>query len=259
MKSAYSLSELSIERFGFEGPPILLLHGWGRSLENLKGLGQLLSHRLQVHLIDLPGFGKSPAPEGVWSALDYADCLCDYLDSLGLERVDILGHSFGGKVAMSMALRYPSRVGKLILIAANGLKRKRSFLQKMRISSIRYLSKGCKTIDALLKTQLFQKRFVPRFGSSDYRNANAKMRSILVKSVNEDMSKEVKEIQASTLLIWGSLDTETPPEIAERLHRSISKSEMIIFPGKDHYLHEDAGAQLCAYYIEPFLERKRDE
>jgi pimeloyl-ACP methyl ester carboxylesterase len=245
-------NSLHVEKLGRKGHPLLILHGWGHCLESLRPLGNLLAQHSQVHLIDLPGFGRSSPPDGVWDSSNYADRLIEYLNSEGLEAVDIVGHSFGGKVAMNLASRHPDRVRRLILMGASGLLRQRPLKEQFRFQGLKWAGKALKRIDAICGSELFKSRFAPRFGSSDYRQAGA-MRSILVKTVNEDLTELIKGIRCPTLLLWGEEDPETPIEIAHRLNRLIKGSWLLIFPGKDHQVYKDAGAHLCAYYIFPFL------
>ena len=247
------MHDVNVERIGLEGPHLVMLHGWGQSLKNLQPLGELLSDNAQVHLIDLPGFGLSKAPPEAWSSFQYADHIIHYLDQHKIEQCCLLGHSFGGKVAMSLAVRYPDRVKRLILMGSSGLKRRRAGKERMRFKLINYFGKAVKMLDKVTKTDFFRKWFSPKFGSADYLQADPKMRAILVKSVNEDMSKYLAEIKAPTLLLWGRDDQETPLEVAERLKKSIKNSQLVVFDEKGHYIHQDCGSHLCASYIIPFL------
>lgn len=246
---------LHIERIRGSGPSLVMLHGWGTSLEALKPLGHLLAPYADIHLIDLPGFGQSPFPGSAWSSFDYADRLIAYLDENNIQEAIFLGHSFGGKVSLSLAARYPTRVRQLILLAASGMKRKRSFGNRCRLQGIKWVGRALKGIDSLCGTTLFSQQFAPRFGSADYKNAGS-MRPILVKSVNEDLSDSISTIVAPTLMLWGDKDTETPPEVAQRMHHLISDSKLFVFPGKGHWLYQDVGCHLCAHYIIPFLGHK---
>ena len=92
-------------------PCCFSMAGGSRSI--LLNLLESCSPHSQVHLIDLPGFGRSPAPEHAWSAFDYADRIIHYLDKKNIGQVDLAGHSFGGKVALCLAIRYPDRVRRL--------------------------------------------------------------------------------------------------------------------------------------------------
>lgn len=235
------------------GFPLVMLHGWGQSSKALKPLADLLSQQSRVILIDLPGFGRSASPKEVWSTHDYARYISNYLKRMGVRQFDLLGHSFGGKISISLTSLYPDRVNRLILLASSGLKRRLTLPQILRKNLLKYAASSLKIIDSMAKTQLFQNYFVPKYGSADYQKAGA-MRAILVKTVNEDISLQMASIVAPTLILWGENDEETPPEIAERMHNLIPYSQLQLFPGKGHQLFADCGSHLCASYILPFIK-----
>lgn len=245
-------SSLHHVTFNPEGFPLIMLHGWGHTLESLRKLGELLTLNAQIHLIDLPGFGRSDIPETSYSSFDYADRIIAYLDEKNIQKADFLGHSFGGKVSMSLAIRYPDRIRKLILLAPSGLRPKRTLRKKLQITGIKWLGKAIKKWDGAFKTALYS-YFTLKFGSKDYQNAGP-LRNILVRSVNEDLSFQIKQISSPTLILWGEEDTETPVEMAFRLHHLIKTSTLLIFPHKKHLAFEDVGSHLCAFHIIPFLQ-----
>lgn len=245
---------LHVEKVAGNGYATLILHGWGHSLAQVKPLGQLLAPTCDVHLVDLPGFGRSTPPPTVWSAWDYADRIIAYCDEKQLHQIDLIGHSFGGKVAICMALKYPQRVRRLALIGASGLKRHRPALQRLRMVAIKMVGKFIKLIDHFCGLHLFVNYFSNRFGSPDYRQASGVMRAILVRSVNEDLSNVVHKIVQPTCLLWGELDTETPLEVAYRLHANIKGSKLYLLKYQSHQAFLDMGAHLCAYHLLPFLQ-----
>lgn len=238
------------------GHPIICLHGWGQTHKNLEPLANLIASDASPILFDLPGFGKSPLPPAVWSADDYADQLASYMDENGIKKASFLGHSFGGKVSICFADRYPDRVNRLILLAPSGLKPQLSLLKKIRRIGIRAGARLVKTYDKAFGKKIFSEAFAPRYGSKDYQNAGP-MRPILVKSVNEDLSGRMKNVRCPTLLLWGRKDSEAPLETGERMHRLIPDCKMCIFPHHGHYLCDDVGSHLMAGYILDFLREDR--
>lgn len=246
------LKDLHVEVIG-KGFPLVLLHGWGQSSQALKPLAELLSHQSKVILVDLPGFGRSSTPTNAWSTQDYAHYIAKFLKEQGIEKFDLLGHSFGGKISISLASLYPNRVRQLILIASAGLKTHLSIYDSIHRKLLKYVAVSLKSIDQIGKTQLFQDYFVPRFGSRDYQQAGS-MREILVKTVNEDVTPQIRRIVSPTLILFGSDDLETPPECGERMNVLIPHSILRVFPGKGHQLFADCGSHLCASYILPFLK-----
>lgn len=240
------------ETLGTKGPHLVMLHGWGQNLESLKAMGQHLSQTSRVLLFDLPGFGKSLPPDGVWDSFQYAHALMQLLQSLDVKNFSVLGHSFGGKVAMSLAVAYPEQIDKLILLAPSGLKRKRTFAGWARFLAIKYAGRLVKYADKAFGTKWFETAFIPRFGSSDYKQAK-EMRAVLVKSVNEDFTPHLAKIHAPTLLMWGEEDQETPKEMAERMQKEIRHCTLMCFPHKGHHPFQECGSHLCAYHIRSFL------
>jgi pimeloyl-ACP methyl ester carboxylesterase len=242
----------SIELNG-KGPPLLMLHGWGQDHHALTPLGELLTPIAKPYLVDLPGFGQSQCPGQVWSAYDYADCMIRLLEEKKVRKFSLLGHSFGGKISLCIALRYPEKVENLILIAPSGLNPKRTLLRRLKMKSIVASGKCVKAYDGLFRTSHFTKSFASKFGSRDYKNAGS-MRSVLVRSVNEDLTDVLPNISCRTLILWGEKDSETPLEAGYRFSKLIPRAQFLSFPYHDHELFHDVGAHLCATYITPFLK-----
>lgn len=244
---------LNTEKIGDTGHPILIMHGWGQSIEGMRPLGELLGKSAQVHLIDLPGFGRSPRPSEDWDAIGYAECIHKYIVDNGIQKPDVLGHSFGGKVATRLASRYPDSIRGLMLMDSSGLKRKPEGKKKLRSDLLRSLNKLLKWSDKTFNTNYFEGWFVPKFGSRDYKEAG-ELRNILVKTVNEDVTEDAQKITSPTLILWGELDQETPVDMANRLNELIAGSKLVVFPKKDHFPYLGDGVHLCARYILDFLK-----
>ena len=244
-----------------KGPQLILLHGWGRSLEALRPFGELLAKDYRVTLIDLPGFGRSTLPPeasnegGGWDTLQYATRVKAWLDENGINRCTLIGHSFGGRISVRLASRYPDLVESVVLIGAHGLKRERPLNEELRVRWIRTLVSAAKRIDGLTGSRIFAHYFAAKFGSADYKAAGD-LRKTLVKTVNEDLSAEAKSITSPTLLLWGKDDPQAPVDIAHNYHQLIHDSELHIFPHKGHEPFADVGSHLMANYIENFLQAR---
>ena len=242
-------------------PTVVILHGWGRSIAAMRPLGELLASSCKVVLVDLPGFGLSPLPPeatndgGGWGTLEYSERVKRFLDQSGIDSCILIGHSFGGRISVQLASRYPQLTRGLVLIGSHGLKRKRAPIDTVRITAIRYLGIFAKKIDGAIGTRLFAHYVAPRFGSADYKAAGD-LRKTLVKTVNEDLSEEARSIKAPTLLLWGADDQQTPLDLAHSFHGLIANSELHVFPHKGHEPFGDVGAHLIATYIEAFLRAR---
>jgi pimeloyl-ACP methyl ester carboxylesterase len=246
---------------GLSGPTVVMLHGWGRSLEALRPMGEMLAQGCRVILIDLPGFGLSPLPfaasneGGGWDTEQYAARVKRFLDESGVQSCILVGHSFGGRLSVQLASRHPSLVQALVLIGAHGLKRTRPPLEQLRVSAIRTLGTVAKKVDGLLGTRIFAHYFAPRFGSADYKAAG-ELRKTLVKTVNEDLSAQASQIKAPTLLLWGERDPQTPLDLAYSYRSLIPESELHVFAHKGHEPFADVGSHLMVRYIENFLKKQ---
>lgn len=250
------MTAINYIKLGEKGSPIVMMHGWGQSLESFRILGDLLSRYHQVYIIDFPGFGKSPKPDEDWDTIDYARAIDGFFEQLNLANAIVIGHSFGGRVGVRLAARYAKRVNALILINAHGLKTMQTGKKLWRSKALKFLSNILKWSDATFNTKSFENWFVPKFASRDYRNAGP-LKNILVKTVTEDVSDDARQITCPTFLLWGEKDTETPVDIGYRYSKLISKSKLVVLPEKDHFPFIDEGAHVCATYILNFLSEEK--
>ena len=186
-----------------EGKDILLLHGWGQNIEMMKMLGDNFSDRFRITILDFPGFGLSEEPSESWTIKDFADMLDEFVKELGIKKPIIMGHSFGGRVAIRYSADHV--VEKIVLFGSPCVREERELPLSVKIL------KGIKKLPGMDKIGEFAKNYI---GSRDYKAASPIMRQTLVDVVNEDLSKYAKEIDCPTLLIWGENDTEAPVEDA---------------------------------------------
>ncbi len=205
---------------------LVLLHGWNQNIEMMMPIGEKFFDRYNVLIIDLPGFGKSSEPSHSWNVYEYADCVKQMVDDLGLDKIILMGHSFGGRVGLIYASIYD--VYKLICFASPYCKE----LKKLPLKTKIY--KSLKNISCLKWLANIMKNYI---GSTDYKNATEVMRGVLVQSINLEMVEDVKKINAPTLLIWGSLDTAVPLKRAYELESLIKNAAVVVYEGATHYAY----------------------
>ena len=213
-----------------EGKDILLLHGWGQNIEMMKILGDNFSDRFRITILDFPGFGESSEPEEVWSIKDYSDMLEEFIKELDIKKPIIMGHSFGGRVAIRYSSNHP--IEKLVLFGSPCIRHNTELPLSVKIL------KGIKKLPGMDKIGEFAKNFI---GSRDYKAASPVMRQILVNVVNEDLSSFAKDIEEPTLLIWGEQDTEAPVEDAKELEGIMIDAALIVLPGTHYAYIENLG------------------
>ena len=235
---------------------IIWLHGWGQNHTSLLKLSALFDNEVENYLIDLPGFGQAAAPTEPWGTIDYAKAVIEWLQQLPPKKTYIAGHSFGGRIAIQMAALTPNAIAGIILIAAAGLKRKRSIAFKIKAATLKYLAKCLKTIDNYFNTTL-KETFSGSFGSSDYKATKGVMRAVLVKTVNEDLAPIAAQVTVPSILIYGSEDEEAPAQFGRIYNKLIKNSQFFELPGFDHYSILATGRHQVYNLIAKFLQRER--
>lgn len=224
-------------------------HGWGQDHQAFDPLISGIKNADHIAL-DFPGFGASPNPSEVWGTKEYALALIDFFKKFN-RPLFWAGHSFGGRVGLQLGTIAPNIFQGFILISAAGLKRKRPLHEQAKLwSKVRIF----KTFKFMTKFGVPEDWVMKNFTNTDYKNAGP-MRQIFVKVVNEDLTKEASKMPVTTLLLYGSEDTETPPEIGERLNTLIPESKLIVLDGHDHYTILQEGRHILAKHITEFITR----
>ncbi|MBA2253930.1 MAG: alpha/beta hydrolase [Chloroflexi bacterium] len=226
------------ERIGNGEPRVLALHGWGRTHRDFADLLQ----GMDAVALDLPGFGASPAPERAAEppgAAAYAAILADALPELGGPFV-VLGHSFGGRVAVHLAASRPEAVTALVLTGVPLLRRD----DERRAPPI-----GYRIVRALHRRGLVgdarMERLRRRRGSEDYRNASGVMRDVLVRVVNETYEAPLRAVSCPVELVWGDDDPQVPLAVAERAAAILGdRARLTVVPGAGHDTPRTAVAAL---------------
>lgn len=219
-----------------QGETVLLLHGWGSSLEPYRALMDQLKEKYRVVALDFPGFGGSDEPDGPWDVDGFVDFTLAFIETLQVKKLSLVGHSFGGRVIIKMANReLPFEISKITLIGSAGIKppksNKKSFRQTVFKAGKWFLS--LKPVAKLWPEALEKLRV--KFGSADYAAATPLMRQCLVKAINEDLTHLLPGIKAPTLLIWGENDTATPLADGKLMEKSIPDAGLAVIPGVGHY------------------------
>lgn len=218
--------KLNYIQYGKGKKNIVLLHGWGQNIEMMDSLGKKLMEDAVITIVDLPGHGKSEEPYKELQIYDFAEILKILLDKLKIKNPILIGHSFGGRIAIIYASKY--EVEKLILFGAPCIRKNKKLSLKVKI--LKFLKK----VPLINKLENFAKKNI---GSRDYKNATPMMRQILVNTVNEDLTEQAKKIKCPTLLIWGDKDLEAPVEDAKDLEKIMKDAGLIIYPDGTHYTY----------------------
>ncbi|MBI5358691.1 alpha/beta hydrolase [Candidatus Amesbacteria bacterium] len=199
-----------------KGKDLLILHGWGGSLVEWQTIAESLSLRYRVWRLDFSGFGGSPKPSSDWSIYEYVDFVNEFLKEFNIKNPVVMGHSFGGRVALFL------KAQKLILVDAAGIEFKSLKARVFGLAAdyFRWVPQNIKNI----------------FRSPDYRSAG-NMRKIFVKVINQNLTKEMTEVKCPTLIIWGEKDRVLPITQAKKIKELIYDSVIRVVWGADHWPH----------------------
>lgn len=222
-----------------EGESILILHGWGCNIDTVRPIINILNQKYKVYALDLPGFGKSSIPKQALGSFDYVEIIKEFLNQMNVENTTFIGHSFGGKLSIIFGAKYPELVDKIVLIDSAGLIPNRGLKYYIKVYSFKALRFTYKNLLFWIKDDKRMEKFYKKFGSDDYKDSSGVMRKILVKVVNENLRELLKEIEASTLIIWGDKDDATPLYMAKIMEKEIKDSGLVVFEGAGHYSYLD--------------------
>ncbi len=194
---------------------LIILHGWGSSKEVMKSAFLKFMPNFRHIYIDMPGFGKSSNDYSLTTNL-YFNIIDRFLKDLGAKKDIIIGHSFGGKVALLL------RPKLLVLLSSAGIVAKKPFKVRAKI--------------ALFKTlkPIFGDRFYKLFATKDVEGMSKNMYETLKNVVDEDFSSLFKNYDKESLIFWGREDKTTPLESGKRI-ASLMKGSLFFEMEGDHY------------------------
>lgn len=223
-----ALRALTAELFGEvrgDHPRVLALHGWGRDRTDfdavLDGIDSIA--------LDLPGFGASPAPSAAWGAEEYAEAVAPVLDRFEDPPI-IVGHSFGGRVAVCLANHRLIR--GLVLVGVPLLRREPAGRPKVSYRLVRWANRTGLMSDERLE------RARRRHGSADYRAATGVMRDVLVRVVHETYETQLTALEVPVRLVWGSDDSAAGAWIVDETMRLVPTDvRSHVEPGVGHDVH----------------------
>jgi pimeloyl-ACP methyl ester carboxylesterase len=233
------------------GPTVLVLHGWGASIEAVYPILTGLAPVANVYALDLPGFGQSAPPPQPWGVEDYQVFVAAFMDALEIERPTIVGHSNGGRIAIRMAATEPRRAERLVLVDSAGIRPKRTMRYYRRVGMAKLGKHAARYLGA--PGERLRARIVGRVASSDYAAAG-EMRPTLVRLVNSDLREYLPRISVPVLLVWGADDTDTPLADARLMEKLIPDAGLVVIDGAGHFSYLDQSARfarIVTHFIAP--------
>lgn len=218
---------------------LILLHGWGGSLDSLAPLQDelIITKEFRVYNVEWPGFGSSKfSGNQEVSFNDYVEALIRFIKSEKILKPTLVGHSFGGKVALGLSLMQPELISSMILVNSSGIKPKNSikrsfFLVTSKVLGIFFNLPGLRKIKPLVR-KFYYKIFVREV---DYLTSG-NMKEILKNVLEVNFDTLLPKIKINTLIIWGEKDTQTPLWMGQTLAKGIKNAKIEIVKNTKHNL-----------------------
>jgi pimeloyl-ACP methyl ester carboxylesterase len=240
-----------------DAPAVILLHGFGSSLETWDAWADMLSDKFRVVRYDLPGFGLTgPDPTGDYSDARGVQVLGALMDALGIAKASVIGNSMGGKLAWSFAVAQPGRVEKLVLVSPDGFASPGfDYGQKPDVPFTMRL------LPYVLPTMMLRASLVPAYADKamlsdelvtryrDMMRAPSVRGAIVARMeqyMPEDPEPKLRQIRVPTLLVWGEKDGMIPFTNAQDYLRAIPGSRLVSFADLGHIPQEEAPARSLA-------------
>lgn len=249
-----------------QGSPILMIHGSGPGVSawaNWRLVMPALAQHHRVLAPDMVGFGYTERPvDQRYQMNEWVDHALGFMDAMGIEKAHLVGNSFGGGLALALAIRYPQRVNRLVLMGSVGVPftltpgldavwgYEPSFENMRRIMDLFAYDKG------LVNDDLAQLRFVASTQPGFHESYSKMFPSPRQRWVDALCSKEqdIKSLPHETLIVHGREDRIIPPENALLLSQWITKSQLHIFGQCGHWTQIEHAQRFANLLINFFQE-----
>lgn len=207
---------------------VIILHGWTYSLEKWQTFLEVLKKKgIEPVMLNVPGLTSKN--DKIWDIEDYVNWLKEIVDK-EKDKVVLIGHSNGGRIAANFVIKYPEKVSKLILIDSAGIYHNELPLALKRVI-FKTLARVGKTLKVL---SIFKNLFYKLVGENDYNNASSNMKQTMINLLNSDKSLNFEKIQIPTLIFWGKEDKITPVSDGRLINHLIKNSKLEIIENARH-------------------------
>jgi pimeloyl-ACP methyl ester carboxylesterase/tetratricopeptide (TPR) repeat protein len=230
-----------VERGDANGVPVILLHGYTDSWRSYERVIPHLPQSLRVFAVTQRGHGDSSKPDGEYESRVFADDVAAFMDTLGIDRAVIVGHSMGSTVAQRFAIAYPKRVRALVLEGA--------FMPRPANDEVRKFIAEVATLEdpiapdfarAFQQSTLAQPvppEFFETVVGESLKVPARVWRAALQPYLTTDFAAELANVTAPTLLVWGDRDAFTGRGEQDALTGAIKTSRLVVYAGAGHSPH----------------------
>ena len=248
-----------------EGAALILMHGFGSSSYSFHYLVEPLSKKFRVYNLDLKGFGDSPKPKDYrYSVYDQAILVSKFIKDNSLKDVTLIGHSYGGGVALSLALIDQSNIKKMVLIDPAAYKQYiPSLIRRIKTPiigpAVFYLLPPSYEVKESYRYAFYDKQKIEQstidIMANNLKKDNAKQVYIyaiddLIPEDIDEVSKRYGQIKIPTLLIWGEKDVVIRKSKGYKLQNDLQNAQLKIIKNCGHIPHEERPKEVLKYLLE---------
>lgn len=243
-------------------PPLVLIHGLSSHMGYWEYQVPVLARTHRVLAVDLPGYGASGRPDAPYTPPWYADLLATWMETVGLTRAILVGHSMGGQISLTLALRHPEKVDRLVLAAPAGLETfapgparwMKDYWHEGRALEARedelratFSTLVFNRMDEGAEALLAERVRLGRHPA--FRGTSVAVARSVAGMLDHPVYARLGEIAVPTLIVYGTDDRMIPNPaftggstraIAQRGQRAIRGSELVMLDGAGHtVMHDD--------------------
>lgn len=234
--------------------PIVILPGWLLSSDKYRKLAELLEKDgHETFIVDFPGFLKGVPLTKVLELSDYVKYLDKFLKYHHISKAIFLCHSFGGRVALKFISQEPKKAAAIILSGTPGFPGIKQWQKKLFLIISKIGNAIMKVPPLFLLRPLLRKILYRSTGSSDYQKLQGLLKKTFEKIVDESLAEYMRKIRVPTLLLWGKNDKLVPVRIAEKMHKTIRDSRLVIVENQGH-MFTYRESELVKNHVVKFLE-----
>lgn len=214
---------------------LVIIPGWDGTRETWHDFIRLAQEEFEIIFMDMPCSGQVPCPSEIWGVEEYAKFVLEKTKDLA--QPALLGHSFGGQVAVNVVANSPKRFSSLILSGAAVIRPKNDF-KRMLFSFVAKLGKKIFSFPIFSRFEKIAKKILYKVADSpDYDKTNGIKREIFKKVIRQDQEDKLSKIEIPTLVIWGSKDSYVPLRYGKKIVECIPNARLEIIKNGMHGLH----------------------
>ncbi|HNP60620.1 MAG TPA: alpha/beta fold hydrolase [Nitrospirales bacterium] len=273
----YQTTRVNTHRIAYldvgQGPPLILIHGFGGSMWQWEHQYSVLAQTHRVIILDLLGSGLSDKPDDAYTPKYLVEFFRQFMDALNISRATLVGNSMGAGLAMAMALDYPERVDRLVLIsgfpahvensiASPHYQRFLHHRPPIWLAKLGNWMAGRRTTEYILKEIIYNAALIsPAIIDRSFHNRQrgdflVPLYSLMdnIKTWEGQYGNRFQQISHPVLLLWGDQDRVFPLDVGERVKDQLPHVEWHVIPEAGHLAQWEAPTMVNQFILS-FLER----